>query len=104
MSNCASWIGSINETALSSTTIDLKPKGLAYTHNPVASPCIPEVAVIVFQMKYSLSPTLYKNILHMQILAVRAQVFCEILSMNRKVYSEILFNSISVFSVTLRWI
>ena len=104
MSNCASWIGSINETALSLTTIDLKPKGLAYTHNPLASPCIPEVAVIVFQMKYSLSPTLYTNILHMQIPAIRAQVFCEILSMNRKVCSEILFNSISVFSVTLRWI
>ena len=104
MSNCASWIGSINETALSLTTIDLKPKGLAYTHNPVASPCIPEVAVIVFQMKYSLSPTLYTNILHMQIAAIRAQVFCEILSLNRKVCSEILFNSISVFSVTLWWI
>ena len=100
MSNCASWIGSINETALSSTTIDLKPKGLAYTHNPVASPCIPEVAVIVFQMRYSLSPILYTNILHMQIPAVRAQVFCEILSLNRKIRSEILFNSISVFSVT----
>ena len=104
MSNCASWIGSINETALSLTTIDLKPKGLAYTHNPVASPCIPEVAVIVFQMRYSLSPTLYTNILHMQIPATRDQVFYEILSLNRKICSEILFNSTSVFSVTLWWI
>ena len=104
MSNCASWIGSINETALSLTTIDLKPKGLAYTHNPVASPCIPEVAVIVFQMRYSLSPTLYTNILHMQIPAVRDQVLYELLSLNRKICSEILFNSISVFSVTLWWI
>ena len=101
MSNCASWIGSINEKALSSTIIDLKPKGLAYTHNPVASPCIPEVAVIVFQMKYSLSPTLYTNILHMQIPAVRDQVLYELLALNRKVCSEILFNSISVFSMTL---
>ena len=93
MSNCDSLIGSINETALSSTTIDLKPKGLAYTDNPVASHCIPEVAVIVFQMKYSLSPTLYTNILHMQIPAVRDQVFYELLSLNRKICSEILFNS-----------
>ena len=82
----------------------MKPNGIAYTYNPVASPCIAEVAVIVFQMRYSLSPTLYTNILHMQIPAVRDQVFYELLSLNRKICSEILFNSISVFSVTLWWI